>query len=75
MQCSASIFWAGFRFIVGSETSKAPYDQADHLDKHGNAFDDGQTIMSLGVGSAEATAYGCDLTQGYIDENAAYYSS
>ena len=32
-------------------------------------------IVSLGVGSAEATAYGCDLTQGYIDENAAYYSS
>ena len=29
----------------------------------------------LGVGEAEARAYGCDLTQGYIDENAAYYSS
>ncbi|HUX32553.1 MAG TPA: bifunctional glutamate N-acetyltransferase/amino-acid acetyltransferase ArgJ [Gemmatimonadaceae bacterium] len=31
--------------------------------------------VSLGVGGASATAYGCDLTQGYIDENAAYYSS
>jgi glutamate N-acetyltransferase/amino-acid N-acetyltransferase len=31
--------------------------------------------VSLGVGDAKATAYGCDLTQGYIDENAAYYSS
>jgi glutamate N-acetyltransferase/amino-acid N-acetyltransferase len=31
--------------------------------------------VSLGVGTASATAYGCDLTQGYIDENAAYYSS
>jgi glutamate N-acetyltransferase/amino-acid N-acetyltransferase len=31
--------------------------------------------VSLGVGSASATAYGCDLTKGYIDENAAYYSS
>jgi glutamate N-acetyltransferase / amino-acid N-acetyltransferase len=31
--------------------------------------------VSLGVGDASATAYGCDLTQGYIDENAAYYSS
>jgi glutamate N-acetyltransferase / amino-acid N-acetyltransferase len=31
--------------------------------------------VSLGVGDATATAYGCDLTQGYIDENAAYYSS
>ena len=31
--------------------------------------------VSLGAGGAGATAYGCDLTQGYIDENAAYYSS
>jgi glutamate N-acetyltransferase/amino-acid N-acetyltransferase len=31
--------------------------------------------VSLGAGNATATAYGCDLTQGYIDENAAYYSS
>jgi glutamate N-acetyltransferase/amino-acid N-acetyltransferase len=29
----------------------------------------------LGVGDGEAMAYGCDLTQGYIEENAAYYSS
>ena len=32
-------------------------------------------VVALGVGDAQATAYGCDLTQGYIDENAAYYSS
>ena len=31
--------------------------------------------VSLGVGSASATAYGCDLTTGYVEENAAYYSS
>ena len=31
--------------------------------------------VALGVGSHSATAYGCDLTKGYIDENAAYYSS
>ena len=31
--------------------------------------------VALGVGQASATAYGCDLTKGYIDENAAYYSS
>ncbi len=31
--------------------------------------------VSLGVGSASARTYGCDLTKGYIDENAAYYSS
>ena len=31
--------------------------------------------VALGVGRAQATAFGCDLTKGYIDENAAYYSS
>lgn len=31
--------------------------------------------VSLGVGDASATAYGCDLTRGYVEENAAYYSS
>jgi glutamate N-acetyltransferase/amino-acid N-acetyltransferase len=31
--------------------------------------------VALGAGDATATAYGCDLTKGYIDENAAYYSS
>ncbi|HEY4303652.1 MAG TPA: bifunctional glutamate N-acetyltransferase/amino-acid acetyltransferase ArgJ [Gemmatimonadaceae bacterium] len=31
--------------------------------------------VALGVGEASAVAYGCDLTKGYIDENAAYYSS
>lgn len=31
--------------------------------------------VSLGAGDASATAYGCDLTRGYIEENAAYYSS
>lgn len=31
--------------------------------------------VSLGVGDASATAYGCDLTKGYVEENAAYYSS
>lgn len=31
--------------------------------------------VSLGIGEGVATAYGCDLTAGYIKENAAYYSS
>jgi glutamate N-acetyltransferase/amino-acid N-acetyltransferase len=31
--------------------------------------------VELGVGSGLATAFGCDLSRGYIDENAAYYSS
>ena len=44
---------AGFRFIVGSKISKAPYDLADHLERHGNAFDDGQSIettRTMGTG-------------------------
>lgn len=39
------------------------------------ATDTTHIVVSLGVGDAEATAYGCDLSAGYITENAAYYSS
>lgn len=31
--------------------------------------------VNLNAGKDKAMAYGCDLTQGYIEENAAYYSS
>ena len=31
--------------------------------------------VDLGVGNGAATAFGCDLTEGYINENAAYFSS
>jgi len=31
--------------------------------------------VELGLGEGEAQAWGCDLTSGYITENAAYYSS
>jgi glutamate N-acetyltransferase/amino-acid N-acetyltransferase len=31
--------------------------------------------VDLGVGGGSARAWGCDLTHGYVDENAAYYSS
>ena len=39
------------------------------------ATDTTDILVSLGVGDAEATAFGCDLSAGYISENAAYYSS
>lgn len=31
--------------------------------------------VDMAMGDGVATAYGCDLTHGYIDENAAYFSS
>jgi glutamate N-acetyltransferase/amino-acid N-acetyltransferase len=31
--------------------------------------------VALGVGDGRATAFGCDLTKGYVEENASYYSS
>jgi glutamate N-acetyltransferase/amino-acid N-acetyltransferase len=31
--------------------------------------------VELDIGEARARAWGCDLTHGYVDENAAYYSS
>ncbi len=31
--------------------------------------------VALGVGDGSATVYGCDLSKGYIEENASYYSS
>jgi glutamate N-acetyltransferase/amino-acid N-acetyltransferase len=31
--------------------------------------------IALGVGDARSIAYGCDLSKGYIEENASYYSS
>lgn len=46
---------AGFSFIVGSRISKAPYDLAEHLERHGNAFTDGQHLESarvMGTGKA-----------------------
>jgi glutamate N-acetyltransferase / amino-acid N-acetyltransferase len=32
-------------------------------------------VIELGVGMESATAFGCDLSRGYVEENAAYYSS
>ena len=46
---------AGFGFIVGSRISKAPYDLAEHFEKHGDYFADGQILESarvMGTGKA-----------------------
>nr|WP_189349182.1 transposase [Zhihengliuella salsuginis] len=40
---------AGYRFIVGSRLTKAPYDLADHFDRHGDYFTNGQILESTRV--------------------------
>ncbi|MBV9880436.1 MAG: bifunctional glutamate N-acetyltransferase/amino-acid acetyltransferase ArgJ [Gemmatirosa sp.] len=53
----------------------ARVDFDDAVVRNALAVENVDIEVSLGVGEATATAYGCDLTKGYIDENAAYYSS
>jgi len=46
---------AGFSFIVGSRLTKAPYDLAEHFERKGNYFTDGQILEStreMGTGKA-----------------------
>lgn len=46
---------AGFCFIVGSRITKAPYDLAEHFERHGDYFADGQILEStrtMGTGKA-----------------------
>jgi hypothetical protein len=38
---------AGFKFIVGARTTKAPIDLASHFRWHGDAFTDGQIIDTI----------------------------
>src|SRR5665648_635421 len=47
---------AGFSFIVGSRITRAPYDLADHFERHGNYFTDGQVLESVrDMGTGKAT--------------------
>jgi hypothetical protein len=40
---------AGFKFVVGSRISKAPYDLAEHFERHGDYFTDRQILESSRV--------------------------
>jgi glutamate N-acetyltransferase/amino-acid N-acetyltransferase len=53
--------------------AKLPFDDAVVRASLGQENID--IVIDLGVGGETATAYGCDLSKGYVDENAAYYSS
>jgi len=49
---------AGFSFVVGSRITKAPYDLAEHFERHGDYFADGQILESsrtMGTGKAART--------------------
>jgi glutamate N-acetyltransferase/amino-acid N-acetyltransferase len=52
---------------------RAPFDEA--LVRKALSAEVVDLEVSMGAGSSSATAYGCDLTSGYVEENAAYYSS
>jgi glutamate N-acetyltransferase/amino-acid N-acetyltransferase len=58
---------------VFREGGRTDYDEAEL--RRVLAGDPVDIRVSLGMGTGTATAFGCDLTHGYIDENAAYYSS
>lgn len=61
------------RFPVVRGGQRLPFD--DGTVRAALSHDLVELEVDLGVGEGEATAYGCDLTREYIDENAAYYSS
>ena len=61
----------GYPVVVGGQR----LDFEDALVRQTLSRDVVDLEVSLGVGNGEALAYGCDLTTGYIEENAAYYSS
>ena len=61
----------GFQVVKGGERLSFDDDTVRQALKHEIV----DLEIALGVGDARAVAYGCDLTKGYIEENAAYYSS
>lgn len=59
--------------LVAERGERVPFDEASV--RALLAGDPVEIHVELGAGAGEATAFGCDLTHGYIDENAAYYST
>jgi glutamate N-acetyltransferase / amino-acid N-acetyltransferase len=60
-------------FVVVENGVRASFE--DERVREALSHDVVELEVELGTGDAEATAWGCDLTSGYIAENAAYYSS
>ncbi len=61
----------GFQVVRGGE--RLSFDDAVVRDTLAREVVD--LHVTLGVGNGSARVYGCDLTKGYVEENAAYYSS
>lgn len=61
----------GFEVVRGGE--RLPFDDARV--RAALTTSTVELTVELGAGDARATAFGCDLSRGYVDENAAYYSS
>jgi glutamate N-acetyltransferase / amino-acid N-acetyltransferase len=61
----------GVKVLAGG--ARAEYDEPALRELLGG--DPVEIRVEMGLGDGSATAFGCDLTHGYIDENAAYYSS
>ncbi len=61
----------GVQVVAGGE--RLPFDDA--VVRATLAAEVVEIAVALGVGDGEARAWGCDLTKGYVEENAAYYSS
>lgn len=72
ISAGATSAWVNGYQVVGKGTRLA-FD--DNVVRTALGVETVDLEVSLGAGSATARAYGCDLTKGYIDENAAYYSS
>ncbi len=59
--------------LVFCDMKRHDFDEAEV--RRALAVENVEIRVDLQQGDAAATAYGCDLTEGYIRENAAYYSS
>ena len=64
--------------IINGTTVYKDLDRVDFEEENVRKLLSGEIVhiaVNLNQGNFNARAYGCDFTQGYIEENAAYYSS
>jgi glutamate N-acetyltransferase/amino-acid N-acetyltransferase len=61
----------GFQVVRGGE--RLSFDDA--VVRETLSRDTVELEIALGISDGRAQVYGCDLTKGYVEENAAYYSS